>query len=136
MPGGKVEDDDFCISAAIERLVREKTGLRVTKIMVMLSDVRWREELKVLLWENDVDDVEENTSEDPSEDGDMRWTQSIEGGNNGNADKGNGIGTCIGGGNDISSGDETLVSPLSLDLEEFGIHIPTDSSRRTRRPHG
>lgn len=60
LPGGKVGHDDFCISAAIERLVREQTGLRVTKIMGMLSDVRWRTELKVLLWE----ECEEGSEED------------------------------------------------------------------------
>ncbi|KAI0435961.1 hypothetical protein F4803DRAFT_567249 [Xylaria telfairii] len=143
LPGGKVEDDDFCISAAIDRLVREKTGLRVTKIMAMLSDVRRREELKVLLWEDDVDDVEGSTSEYPSEDGDsdgngvkikvdlsvdMGWAPSTEDGNSGNTDKGKGIGTHIGNGNEISSGAETLVSPLPLDPEALGIRILTDSS--------
>ncbi|TRX91216.1 hypothetical protein FHL15_007821 [Xylaria flabelliformis] len=72
LPGGKVENDDFCISAAIERLVREKTGLRVTKIMFMLSDVRWREELKVLLWEEEEEEdkeAEKSTSGDSNENG-------------------------------------------------------------------
>ncbi|KAI0908648.1 hypothetical protein F4823DRAFT_483522 [Ustulina deusta] len=74
LPGGKVEDDDFCISAAIERLVREKIGLRVTKIMVMLSGMRWRAELKVLLWKEDGADAtcQDSTEEDADEDDQTR----------------------------------------------------------------
>ncbi|KAI0805347.1 hypothetical protein GGR55DRAFT_656494 [Xylaria sp. FL0064] len=72
LPGGKVEDDDFCISAAIERLVREKIGLRVTKIMVMLGSVRWRAELKVLRWPRGERDgtCGDSTEEDDEDDGD------------------------------------------------------------------
>ncbi|KAI8946795.1 hypothetical protein F4801DRAFT_583051 [Xylaria longipes] len=139
LPGGKVENDDFCISAAIERLVREKTGLRVIKIMVMLSDVRWREEVKVLLWEED--EAGKSTNEDSSEDGDsdwdgveikvdeavdMEWMSSTESGGSGNVYSGSGSG--IGNGDEVSSGEETLVSPLPLDLEALGIRLPTDSS--------
>ncbi|KAI1435097.1 hypothetical protein GGR50DRAFT_344230 [Xylaria sp. CBS 124048] len=40
LPGGRVEEEDFCISSALERLVREKTGLRVTRIMEMLREIR------------------------------------------------------------------------------------------------
>ncbi|KAK5635969.1 hypothetical protein RRF57_011681 [Xylaria bambusicola] len=50
LPGGKVADDDFCISAAVNRLVRSTLGLKVTKIMVMLSSIEWSAEVKVLLW--------------------------------------------------------------------------------------
>ncbi|KAI1749228.1 hypothetical protein F4782DRAFT_514440 [Xylaria castorea] len=142
LPGGKVENDDFCISAAIERLVREKTGLRVTKIMFMLSDVRWREELKVLLWEED--EAGKSTSEDSTEDGDsdgdeveievdsavdMEWTSSIESEDSENADDDNGSSTGIGNYDEISSsGEESPRSPLSLDLEALGIRFPPDSS--------
>ncbi|KAI0455300.1 hypothetical protein F5B21DRAFT_472659 [Xylaria acuta] len=148
LPGGKVETGDFCISAAIERLVREKTGLRITKIMGMLSDVRWREELKVLLWE---DEVGNSTSEDSKEDEDSDWDgdgdgdeveiklglavdtecmSSMESGGGGNADNSNGSGTCttIGNGDEISSGEETLVSPVPLDPEALKIRLPADSS--------
>ncbi|KAI1822505.1 hypothetical protein F4861DRAFT_384757 [Xylaria intraflava] len=51
LPGGKVADGDFCISAAIERLVRETTGLRVTRIMEMLPELRWTVEGKGLRWD-------------------------------------------------------------------------------------
>ncbi|KAI1277716.1 hypothetical protein F5Y07DRAFT_398270 [Xylaria sp. FL0933] len=76
LPGGRVEDDDFCISAAIERLVRKKIGLRVTKIMVMLGSVRWREDLKVLRWPRGVrggtrgDSTEGDDEDDDDEDDD------------------------------------------------------------------
>lgn len=71
LPGGEVGDDDFCISAAAERLLRENTGLRITKMMVMLPDVRWREELKVLLWEDEDESDEDEGNEDG--DGGDRW---------------------------------------------------------------
>ncbi|KAI0184997.1 hypothetical protein EV127DRAFT_213872 [Xylaria flabelliformis] len=155
LPGGKVENDDFCISAAIERLVREKTGLRVTKIMFMLSDVRWREELKVLLWEEEDEDKEagKSTSGDSNEDGDsngdgddeveievglaavaddVEWSSSIASSEdsvvNAAADDSNDGTTGIAHGSDemISSrGEEAL---MSLDLEGLGIRFPVDSS--------
>ncbi|KAI0427365.1 hypothetical protein F5Y09DRAFT_34983 [Xylaria sp. FL1042] len=85
LPGGKVEDDDFCISAAIERLVREKIGLRVTKIMVMLASVRWRADLKVLRWPEDEkdgackgsteEDVEDEDEDDDDDDESEERTQ-------------------------------------------------------------
>ncbi|KAI1326675.1 hypothetical protein F5Y16DRAFT_374285 [Xylariaceae sp. FL0255] len=56
LPGGKMEDDDFCISAAIERLVREQTGLRVTKILGLLDELRWSTDVKELLWEDEDED--------------------------------------------------------------------------------
>ncbi|RWA10197.1 hypothetical protein EKO27_g4893 [Xylaria grammica] len=79
LPGGRVSDDDFCISAAIERLVREKTGLRVTKIMVMLSDIRWGADLKVLLWNEDEGGAacEDSTEDDDDEDGDEDHSQNF-----------------------------------------------------------
>ncbi|KAI0468369.1 hypothetical protein F4859DRAFT_517249 [Xylaria cf. heliscus] len=140
LPGGKVENDDFCISAAIERLVREKTGLRVTKIMVMLSDVRWRKEFKVLLWQEDevVGSAGKDSSEDEHSDGgevelkvgwevDMEWMSCMQ--NEGrNADNGSGNGTLVGNSDEISSAEETLASPPPIDLETLGIHLPIDSS--------
>ncbi|KAI1739976.1 hypothetical protein F4680DRAFT_448587 [Xylaria scruposa] len=141
LPGGKVESDDFCISAAIERLVREKTGLRVTKIMYMLSDLRWREEVKVLLWEED--ETGKSTSGDSNEDGDsdrdeveikvdlaadVEWSSSIASEASVNTDDGNGSRTGIAHGDEISSGEEALMSPFSLDLEALGIRFPVDSS--------
>ncbi|KAI0554270.1 hypothetical protein F4679DRAFT_352306 [Xylaria curta] len=137
LPGGKVENDDFCISAAVERLVREKTGLRVTKIMYMLSDVRWREELKILLWEEE-DETGKSTSGDSNEEegdsggdgdeeveikvdleADVEWSSSIASEDSVNADDGKGNRT----------GEEALMSPLfQLDLEALGIRLPVDSS--------
>ncbi|KAI0856737.1 hypothetical protein F4860DRAFT_518509 [Xylaria cubensis] len=153
LPGGKVENDDFCISAAIERLVREKTGLRVTKIMFMLSDVRWREERKVLLWEEE-EAGKSTTSGDSNEDGDsngdgddeveikvglaavaddVEWSSSIASSEdsvvNAAADDGNDGTTGIAHGSDemISSrGKEEAL--MSLDLEALGIRFPVDSS--------
>jgi ADP-ribose pyrophosphatase YjhB (NUDIX family) len=67
LPGGKVRENDFCISSAIERLVREQTGLRVTKIMEMLQDIRWTTEVKVLLWDEDDDDDDDDDDNDDDE---------------------------------------------------------------------
>jgi hypothetical protein len=58
LPGGEVRDDDFCISTAIERLVREQTALRVTKVLEMLGALRWTTEMKVLLWDEEDDETE------------------------------------------------------------------------------
>ncbi|KAI1306642.1 hypothetical protein F5Y03DRAFT_136529 [Xylaria venustula] len=77
LPGGRVEDDDFCLSAAIERLVREELGLRVTKIMVMLSSVKWKAELKVLLWDTTYNsDSSENEDSDDDDDEDRTRVES------------------------------------------------------------
>ncbi|KAI0103803.1 hypothetical protein GGR51DRAFT_523421 [Nemania sp. FL0031] len=64
LPGGKVTHDDLSISAAVGRVVREQAGLRVTKIMSMLSEVRWRVELKILLWEEGSDVLGKGSSEE------------------------------------------------------------------------
>ncbi|KAJ3567893.1 hypothetical protein NPX13_g6611 [Xylaria arbuscula] len=59
LPGGKVADYDFCISAAIDRLVERMLGLKVMKIMVMLSSIVWNAEVKVLLWDRGGEDSSE-----------------------------------------------------------------------------
>ncbi|KAI0148373.1 hypothetical protein GGR57DRAFT_238795 [Xylariaceae sp. FL1272] len=63
LPGGKVENSDFCIAAAIERLVREQTGLKVLKVLGGLNEMRWSTETKVLLWD-DSDEFEDDEDED------------------------------------------------------------------------
>ncbi|KAF2972093.1 hypothetical protein GQX73_g1409 [Xylaria multiplex] len=88
LPGGKISDDDFCVSAAIGRLVREKTGLRVTKIMAMLSAVRWRAELKVLRWEEDqrgaayLDSTEEEDEDGDGDSWDDDYARKVDSGVN------------------------------------------------------
>ncbi|KAH9886175.1 hypothetical protein F4778DRAFT_759305 [Xylariomycetidae sp. FL2044] len=56
LPGGKVSDEDFCISAALARKVDETTGLKVVKVLGMLRDTRHVEEMKILEWDDDHDD--------------------------------------------------------------------------------
>ncbi|KAI1143719.1 hypothetical protein F5Y05DRAFT_417969 [Hypoxylon sp. FL0543] len=53
LPGGKVRDGDFCISAALARRVAEQTGLRVVRILGALQDVRRVSEVRVLDWDDD-----------------------------------------------------------------------------------
>ncbi|KAI0840370.1 hypothetical protein F5Y06DRAFT_262513 [Hypoxylon sp. FL0890] len=53
LPGGKVKDGDFCISAALARRVAEQTGLRVVRILGALQDVRRISEVRVLDWDDD-----------------------------------------------------------------------------------
>ncbi|KAI8625629.1 hypothetical protein F5Y19DRAFT_261264 [Xylariaceae sp. FL1651] len=63
LPGGKVKDDDFCISYAIERLVMEQTGLKVVKIVGILKEISWSREIKVLLWDEEDADFDEERDE-------------------------------------------------------------------------
>ncbi|KAI1770442.1 hypothetical protein F4818DRAFT_262564 [Hypoxylon cercidicola] len=53
LPGGKVRDADFCISAAVARRVAEQTGLRVVRILGALQDVRRTSEVRILDWDDD-----------------------------------------------------------------------------------
>ncbi|KAI4863934.1 hypothetical protein F4820DRAFT_353220 [Hypoxylon rubiginosum] len=53
LPGGKVRDGDFCISAAVARRVAEQTGLRVVRVLGALQDVRRTSELRILDWDNE-----------------------------------------------------------------------------------
>ncbi|KAI1121016.1 hypothetical protein F5Y10DRAFT_110332 [Nemania abortiva] len=157
LPGGKVAHDDFCISTAVERLVREQTGLRVIKIMGMLSEVRWRAELKVLLWEEgggvlrgaDEDDrredessgngdtvairvlMESNVGSDTDQATDVQSSGDGPHYRNGNSSINN---TNTGGGNAISGSEGESASPCSLELKTLGIRIPRDSSSPSSSP--
>ncbi|TGJ79154.1 hypothetical protein E0Z10_g9611 [Xylaria hypoxylon] len=154
LPGGKVSDDDFCISAAIERLVKEKTGLRVTKIMVMLSGVRWRAELKVLLWDEDEGGLAYNDSAEEDDEGGVEdglsedHGQKVDSGVNMDWDNTSTMSTAtttttitIGDGEigstagieDGKSRGEEEIRALS-DADVLGIRIPT-SSPSPRSPH-
>ncbi|KAI2468993.1 hypothetical protein F4781DRAFT_431824 [Annulohypoxylon bovei var. microspora] len=53
LPGGKVRDTDFCISAAVARRVAEQTGLRVVRVLGALQDVRHVSEVRILDWDDD-----------------------------------------------------------------------------------
>ncbi|KAI1451155.1 hypothetical protein F5Y02DRAFT_412797 [Annulohypoxylon stygium] len=53
LPGGKVRDTDFCISAAVARRVLEQTGLRVVRVLGALQDVRHVSEVRILDWDDD-----------------------------------------------------------------------------------
>ncbi|KAI0887649.1 uncharacterized protein GGS22DRAFT_157749 [Annulohypoxylon maeteangense] len=53
LPGGKVRDSDFCISAAVARRVVEQTGLRVVRVLGALQDVRHVSEVRILDWDDD-----------------------------------------------------------------------------------
>ncbi|KAI0138728.1 hypothetical protein F4776DRAFT_67494 [Hypoxylon sp. NC0597] len=53
LPGGKVRDSDFCISAALARRVVEQTGLRVVRVLGALQDVRRICEVRILDWDDD-----------------------------------------------------------------------------------
>ncbi|KAI1653217.1 hypothetical protein F4813DRAFT_400251 [Daldinia decipiens] len=53
LPGGKVRDGDFCISAAVARRVEEQTGLRVVRVLGALQDVRRVAEVRILDWDDD-----------------------------------------------------------------------------------
>ncbi|KAI1763053.1 hypothetical protein GGR53DRAFT_387142 [Hypoxylon sp. FL1150] len=53
LPGGKVRDGDFCISAAVARRVAEQTGLRVVRVLGALQDVRRMSEVRILDWDDD-----------------------------------------------------------------------------------
>ncbi|OTA95662.1 hypothetical protein M434DRAFT_28559 [Hypoxylon sp. CO27-5] len=53
LPGGKVRDGDFCISAALARRVVEQTGLRVVRVLGALQDVRRISEVRILDWDDD-----------------------------------------------------------------------------------
>lgn len=53
LPGGKVRDGDFCISAALARRVVEQTGLRVVRVLGALQDVRRTSEVRILDWDDD-----------------------------------------------------------------------------------
>ncbi|KAI1410629.1 hypothetical protein F5Y13DRAFT_202097 [Hypoxylon sp. FL1857] len=53
LPGGKVGDGDFCISAAVARRVAEQTGLRVVRVLGALQDVRRISEVRILDWDDD-----------------------------------------------------------------------------------
>ncbi|OTB20797.1 hypothetical protein K445DRAFT_362915 [Daldinia sp. EC12] len=53
LPGGKVHDGDFCISAAVARRVAEQTGLRVVRVLGALQDVRRIVEVRILDWDDD-----------------------------------------------------------------------------------
>ncbi|CAJ2506610.1 Uu.00g077960.m01.CDS01 [Anthostomella pinea] len=67
LPGGKVGDGDFCISAAIARRVEEETGLEVVKILSMLQETRHVSEVKFLEWDDDdLDQDTGGTSDSPS----------------------------------------------------------------------
>ncbi|KAI0382772.1 hypothetical protein F5Y04DRAFT_43452 [Hypomontagnella monticulosa] len=53
LPGGKVREGDFCISAAVARRVAEQTGLRVVRVLGALQDVRRVVEVRILDWDED-----------------------------------------------------------------------------------
>ncbi|OTA60051.1 hypothetical protein K449DRAFT_397126 [Hypoxylon sp. EC38] len=53
LPGGKVRDGDFCISAALARRVAEQTGLRVVRVLGALQDVRRINQVRILDWDDD-----------------------------------------------------------------------------------
>ncbi|KAI1098877.1 hypothetical protein F4804DRAFT_349866 [Jackrogersella minutella] len=53
LPGGKVRDADFCISAAVARRVVEQTGLRVVRVLGALQDLRHVNEVRILDWDDD-----------------------------------------------------------------------------------
>ncbi|KAI1393278.1 uncharacterized protein F4822DRAFT_439413 [Hypoxylon trugodes] len=53
LPGGKVREGDFCISAAVARRVAEQTGLRVVRVLGALQDVRRVSEVRILDWDED-----------------------------------------------------------------------------------
>ncbi|KAI1804302.1 hypothetical protein F4811DRAFT_552967 [Daldinia bambusicola] len=53
LPGGKVLDGDFCISAAVARRVAEQTGLQVVRVLGALQDVRRVVEVRILDWDDD-----------------------------------------------------------------------------------
>ncbi|KAI2615253.1 hypothetical protein GGR54DRAFT_304086 [Hypoxylon sp. NC1633] len=53
LPGGKVREGDFCISAAVARRVAEQTGLRVVRVLGALQDLRRLSEVRILDWDND-----------------------------------------------------------------------------------
>ncbi|KAI2636563.1 hypothetical protein GGS26DRAFT_500596 [Hypomontagnella submonticulosa] len=53
LPGGKVREGDFCISAAVARRVAEQTGLRVVRVLGALQDVRRVAEVRILDWDDD-----------------------------------------------------------------------------------
>ncbi|KAI1465175.1 uncharacterized protein F4812DRAFT_135449 [Daldinia caldariorum] len=53
LPGGKVLDEDFCISAAVARQVAEQTGLQVVRVLGALQDVRRVVEVRILDWDDD-----------------------------------------------------------------------------------
>ncbi|OTB07916.1 hypothetical protein M426DRAFT_19469 [Hypoxylon sp. CI-4A] len=53
LPGGKVRESDFCISAAVARRVAEQTGLRVVRVLGALQDVRRVSETRILDWDED-----------------------------------------------------------------------------------
>ncbi|KAI0399164.1 hypothetical protein F4802DRAFT_590741 [Xylaria palmicola] len=155
LPGGRVASDDFCISAAMERLVREKIGLRVTKVMVQLPNVRWSTEWKALHWDeeqngestrsaseggganggaDDGDGDRERLVEIRVDQGAYEWSESTSSISTGGSRSGKATGRSSkyddGGG--VSS-EETLAltppaPPSSYELEILGIHIPADPS--------
>ncbi|KAI2612031.1 uncharacterized protein GGS25DRAFT_103034 [Hypoxylon fragiforme] len=53
LPGGKVRDGDFCISAAVARQVAHQTGLRVARVIGALQDVRRVRQVRILDWDDD-----------------------------------------------------------------------------------
>ncbi|KAI1085402.1 hypothetical protein F5B20DRAFT_1912 [Whalleya microplaca] len=53
LPGGKVNESDFCISAAVARKVREQTGLKVVRMVGALREMRRGERVPILDWDDD-----------------------------------------------------------------------------------
>ncbi|KAI8961059.1 hypothetical protein F5Y11DRAFT_244880 [Daldinia sp. FL1419] len=53
LPGGKVRESDYCISAAVARCVAEQTGLHVDRFLGALQDVRRVAEVRILDWDDD-----------------------------------------------------------------------------------
>ncbi|KAI0512823.1 hypothetical protein F5B22DRAFT_657659 [Xylaria bambusicola] len=78
LPGGRVVDDDFCISAAVDRLVRRMLGLKVTKIMVMLSSMEWSYEDRVSGWRRGGRDGDGEESEGSESDDDKGFGSSTD----------------------------------------------------------
>ncbi|KAI1150732.1 hypothetical protein F4825DRAFT_477743 [Nemania diffusa] len=156
LPGGKVARDDFSISAALERLVRAQTGLQVTKVMGMLSEVRWTAELKVLLWNRG--DGAGGESSDEEEDGEWegfgdevavallagrnvdsgvdidRTTTYVDSGESEpqyHHDTSNSNGDDVAYGH-VSSSSEGPLSLSSLQLEILGVRVPSGASLPAR----
>ncbi|KAI0392595.1 hypothetical protein F5Y17DRAFT_354434 [Xylariaceae sp. FL0594] len=81
LPGGTVLHDDLSISSAIERTVRNQTGLRVVKIMQMLRAAEWEMEVKAISWDDeDGYYSSDETESDEHEDNDSEVEESSRGG--------------------------------------------------------
>ncbi|KAI3320466.1 hypothetical protein HD806DRAFT_524803 [Xylariaceae sp. AK1471] len=150
LPGGEVKEGDFCISAAIERLVREQTGLRVTKVLEMLEDVRWMTETKVLLCDEENEETDEYEDEEDGYGEEYGYGNGVEDGANGDQRLvkmvmvGKEIGTDWrktlpvkrgwSGGDDNSSSNGTFANFHEHGIDILGVRVPRNSSSPSLSP--